>query len=271
MNTADELQNMQARGADRIVCWYSCGAASAVATKLTITANACLENPLPLIVVRCVVNEEHEDNNRFTKDCETWFGLDVQKAYREVYGSSIYSVFSKRRYISGIGGAPCTLELKKRVRENLQKPNDIHVLGYCREEIKRFDRFLDANADLHVLAPLVEEGLSHSDALGMLARYRIELPVMYKLGYNHNNCIGCVKSTGAGYWNKIRDDFPEQFNKMAEFSRSLGVRLIKIGKDRVFLDELPKGIGRYKDEPEVQCGAFCEMALDAIDNTTEKP
>jgi hypothetical protein len=211
------------------------------------------------------VDEEHEDNERFTRDCESWFGVKVQEVSSEVYGSSIYGVFSKRRYISGIAGAPCTLELKKRVRESIQKPNDIHVMGYCSEEIKRFDRFLDANADLYVLAPLVEEGLSHSDALGMLSRYGIEIPAMYKLGYNHNNCIGCVKSTGAGYWNKIRDDFPEQFNKMAAFSRTLGVRLIKIGKDRVYLDELPRGFGRYQDEPEVQCGAFCELKSIEID------
>ena len=267
MQTTFELQQLQARGANRIVCWYSCGAASAVATKLTISANSLLREPLPLVVVRCLVDEEHEDNDRFTKDCEKWFDNPVQEAISEVYGSSIYGVFSKRRYISGIAGAPCTLELKKRIREKFQQPNDIHVMGYCSEEIKRFDRFLDANADLHVLAPLVEEGLTHSDALGMLSRYGIEIPAMYKLGYNHNNCIGCVKSTGAGYWNKIRDDFPEQFNKMAAFSRTLSVRLIKIGKDRVYLDELPRGIGRYQDEPEVQCGAFCELKSIEIDDT----
>ena len=38
---------------------------------------------------------------------------------------------------------------------------------------------------------------------------------MYKLGYNNNNCIGCVKG-GQAYWNKIRIDFPETFNKMAK-------------------------------------------------------
>jgi hypothetical protein len=87
---------------------------------------------------------------------------------------------------------------------------------------------------------------------------------MYKFGYQHNNCIGCVKSSGAGYWNKIRQDFPAQFWMMAGASRVLGVKMIQITKDkvkeRIFLDELEPGTGRYQDEPEIQCGIFCEKA-----------
>ena len=50
---------------DRIVCWFSCGAASAVATKLAIADNA---GRFPLIVARCIVREEHPDNDRFAAD-----------------------------------------------------------------------------------------------------------------------------------------------------------------------------------------------------------
>lgn len=42
----------------RIVCWFSFGAASAVATKLAIADNA---GKLPLVVARCIVKEEHPD------------------------------------------------------------------------------------------------------------------------------------------------------------------------------------------------------------------
>ena len=87
---------------------------------------------------------------------------------------------------------------------------------------------------------------------------------MYNLGYKHNNCKGCCKATGAGYWNKIREDFPDMFEKMAVESRRLGARIIRVKEERIFLDELPKGIGNYADEPEVQCGIFCEMANNEI-------
>jgi len=247
-------------GLFRIVCWFSCGAASAVATKLAIVENA---GKRPLVVVRCIVKEEHEDNDRFAADCEKWFGAPILNLMNEEYDGSIFEVFRRRSYISGVAGAPCTRLLKKEVREKFEKPTDTHVFGYCAEEQDRFDRFLDAN-NIDVSAPLVDRGLEHSDCLAIIQDAGIELPVMYKLGYQHNNCIGCCKATGRGYWNKIRTDFPMVFDRMAAESRRLGARMVKVGEERIFLDELTPGTGNYSDEPEIQCGIFCEMAKGEI-------
>ncbi len=73
-------------------------------------------------------------------------------------------------------------------------------------------------------------------------------------------CIGCTKATGAGYWNKIRTDFPEKFWMMAGMFRALGVKMTRKGTERIYLDELEPGTGKYQEEPEIQCGIFCEMA-----------
>ena len=240
----------------RIVCWFSCGAASAVATNLAIVENA---GRLPLVVARCIVREEHPDNDRFAADCEKWFGVPITNLIAEKFDGSIYEVFRKRSYISGVGGAPCTLELKKEVRRRFELPTDRHVFGYCAEEQRRWDDFLDAN-NIDAVSPLMERGLEHPDCLAMVQDAGIKLPVMYELGYQHNNCVGCCKATGQGYWNKIRNDFPDAFDKMAKESRRLGVRLIRINEVRSFLDELQPGTGDYQKEPEIQCGIFCEMA-----------
>ena len=244
----------------RIVCWFSCGAASAVATKLAIVQNA---GKRELIVARCIVREEHVDNERFAADCEAWFGVPILNLINEKYDGSIYRVFDRRSYISGIDGAPCTMLLKKRVREDFQRPDDEHVFGYCAEEQDRWDGFLDAN-NITARSPLIDRGLEHSDCLAMIVDAGIRLPVMYRLGFQHNNCIGCVKATGQGYWNKVREHFPAQFDRMATLSRSLGVRMIRIHEERSFLDELQAGTGNYQDEPEIQCGIFCEMAKQEI-------
>lgn len=242
---------------NRIVCWFSCGAASAVATKLAIVENA---GKLPITVARCIVREEHPDNERFADDCEKWFGVPITNLIAEKYDGSIYEVFSKRGYISGNFGAPCTMLLKKDVRIAFQLPTDRHVFGYCAEEQSRWDSFLDAN-NISAFSPLVDRGLEHSDCLAMVENAGIELPEMYRLGYKHNNCIGCVKASGRGYWNKIREDFPNQFERMAKESRRIGCKLIRgDGGNRQFLDELEKGNGDYQSEPEIQCGIFCEMA-----------
>ena len=245
---------------NRIVCWFSCGAASAVATKLAIVENA---GRLPLVVARCIVREEHSDNDRFAADCEKWFGVPITNLISEKFNGSIYRVFEKRKYISGVEGAPCTLLLKKQVRIDFEKPTDRHVFGYCAEEQDRWDRFLDAN-NISAFSPLIDRGLEHSDCLAMIEKAGIRLPVMYQLGYKHNNCVGCCKATGAGYWNKIRNDFPDHFDRMASVSLLMGVRMVKVGGEREFLSLLPKGVGNYAEEPEVQCGIFCEMANSEI-------
>lgn len=240
----------------RMVCWFSCGAASAVATKLAIQRYG---KDHQVVIARCLVKEEHKDNDRFAEDCETWFGQKIVNMENTEYNGSVYSVIAKRKYISGVRGAPCTLLLKKQVRQQMQYPDDLHIMGYCAEEQDRFDSFLDAN-NINCKAPLIDSGLTHADCLGMLQNAGIELPEMYKLGYQHNNCIGCVKATGAGYWNKIRRDFPAQFWMMAGMSRALSVRMTRIGEERIYLDELPDGIGRYEEEPEIQCSIFCEAS-----------
>lgn len=239
----------------RIVCWFSCGAASAVATKLAIAQYPGRE----MVIARCIVKEEHPDNDRFAADCEWWFGMPITNMISEKYGGSIFEVFEKRGYISGINGAPCTMLLKKKVREDFQKPTDTHVFGYCAEEQDRWDSFLDAN-NIDAISPLMERGLEHSDCLAMVEKAGIKLPVMYALGYKHNNCVGCCKASGAGYWNKIRIDFPVEFERMAQVSRAKNCRIARDGEKRIFLDELREGTGDYQSEPEIQCGLFCEMA-----------
>jgi hypothetical protein len=240
----------------RLVCWFSCGAASAVATKIALAENA---GRLPVEVVRVYVEEEHPDNERFAADCERWFGAPIRVLRDEIYGASIYGVFQKERYIAGVAGAACTRRLKKHVREAFERPGDRQVFGYTAEEQDRADRFIDANSHVDLWPVLIEKGLGKADCLAMVERAGIELPAMYALGYRNNNCVGCVKG-GAGYWNKVRADFPEAFDRMATLSRSLGVRMMRNGEDRIFLDELQIGAGDYPAEPEVQCGIFCEMA-----------
>ena len=248
----------------RVVCWFSCGAASAVATKLAIAQFAGF-NDIEIIVARCIVRQEHPDNDRFDHDCEKWFGIPITNMIAADYDGDIYNVISKRKYISGVDGAPCTMLLKKKVREDFQRPTDKHVFGYTYDklDLERWDNFIDAN-NIDAIAPLIDKGITHANCLAMVENAGIRLPEMYELGYQHNNCIGCVKSSGAGYWNKIKIDFPAQFWKMAGASRALGVKMVKVTEDgkerRIFLEDLRPGVGRYQEEPEIQCGIFCEAA-----------
>ena len=240
---------------ERIVCWFSCGAASAVATKLAIAENA---GKLPVIVAYTEVVEEHSDNKRFLADCEKWFGQKIVILGNDYYQRSIYETF-KTSAMNIRGAAPCTRVLKKQVRERFEQVGDRQVFGYTAEEQQRYDRFIDANNDVDIWVPLIERGLGKEDCLAMLRNANIELPEMYKLGYHNNNCIGCVKG-GMGYWNKIRVDFPEQFDRMAKLER---FKKQTIFKDR-YLDELKPTDGNYPQEQSIECSIFCQMAEQDI-------
>ena len=97
----------------------------------------------------------------------------------------------------------------------------------------------------------------------MIENAGIELPAMYKLGYQNNNCIGCVKGE-SGYWNKIRKDFPDTFERMAQIEEKIGRYVCRVhkGNDYKFipLRELPVNAGNYKSEANIECGIFCHMA-----------
>jgi len=95
-------------------------------------------------------------------------------------------------------GSPCTRELKRRVIMDFQRDGDVIVFGYTAEEEDRLNDFIDRNPECEVRAPLIEAGITKENCLAMIEKAGIELPVMYKMGYGHNNCIGCVKGGGWG-------------------------------------------------------------------------
>lgn len=251
----------------RTVCWFSCGAASAVATKIAIGDFGAQ----PLSVYTIFLATEHPDNKRFTDDCARWFGYPIHQLAETVHAADPFVVYMRQRYLVGADGAACTRILKREVRESMQTPNDRHVFGFTYEEQDRYDRFIDAN-NVDCDAPLIRHKLTKKDCLAMLSEARIEIPMMYRLGYKNNNCIGCVKG-GAGYWNKIRVDFPETFERMSQMEQRLNRTVLRVvdryeivdGKRKVVkkglpLKDLPPDMGRYEVEPDIECGAACQMA-----------
>lgn len=242
----------------RTIVWFSAGAPSAVAAKLALSEG-------PAVVVYTDPGSEHEDNQRFITDCEGWFGQEVLRLRSKKYGDT-WQVWEERRFLVGAQGALCTAELKRRVRFDFERPDDRQVFGYTAEEAHRADRFREQNPGVELLTPLIEAGLTKPDCLAMVERAGIELPVMYRLGYNYNNCVGCVKG-GIGYWNKIRVDFPSTFDRMAKLEREIGHAILSDEstkgsrkKSPVWLDELDPARGNHQTEQNVECSLLCEIA-----------
>lgn len=155
------------------------------------------------------------------------------------------------------------MHLKKEVGKRHEKFGDIHVYGYTAEEVSRLDRWIDANNEKSVRAPLIETGIDKGACLAMVERAGIKLPRLYAMGYDHNNCIGCVKG-GAWYWNKIREDFPDRFAQQSEIEQAIGHPTLRINHVGVYLKNLEPGRGRKHEEPKIECGPACELIETAF-------
>lgn len=240
----------------RYVCQFSCGAASAVATKLILAKHS------NVLVVNALIKEEHPDNRRFLKDCEAWFGRSITVMQNEKFGASAIEVFRRKNFMKSRTGAPCTTELKRKLLASVERPDDMLVFGFTAEEEDRFHDFQERNPDRPAVAPLIELGLGKSDCLAMLERAGIELPLMYRLGYSNANCIGCVKG-GEGYFRAIREDFPEQFELLCKVQEAIGEGAYlfrnRATGERYSLRDIPPGQPR-RDLSPPQCGLLCESA-----------
>jgi 3'-phosphoadenosine 5'-phosphosulfate sulfotransferase (PAPS reductase)/FAD synthetase len=243
------------QGDNRIICWFSCGAASAVAAYLALKKYGDRA-----VVANIYIESEHPDNQRFLADCERWYGRKIEIITNEDYNSSIDDVFEKRRYLSGPSGAPCTGLLKKVPRYAYQRHDDLHIFGYTADEAPRAKRAIEQNPELDMEFPLIDAMLSHQDCIAMINNVGIEIPTMYKLGFRNNNCIGCVKSGSPAYWNRIRSHFPDVYARRAKQERDLNHALCRIGGVPVFLDELPETV--VDDEHiDLSCSLLCQIAL----------
>lgn len=128
----------------RVLGWFSCGAASAVAIKL-------MPEALP---VYCETGAEHPDNERFLADCDQWWNRSrrVMRLKSSEYADT-WAVWEKKRYLAGVDGAPCTVALKVIPRLEFQRPDDVHVFGYTADgpDTARADRLRANYPELDII------------------------------------------------------------------------------------------------------------------------
>lgn len=235
----------------KTIGWFSAGVSSFVAIYL-------MRNEIDEVFYIDIA-DQHPDTHRFLADCEKALGMKINYLKHKKF-NSVNDVTTHFKFINSPYGAKCTGVLKKSVRldwEKEQKDVDLfrYVWGYDSNEKHRAERLLQTSPEYEHVFPLINKELSKSEVHGVLQQLGIKRPVMYDLGYQNNNCVGCVKG-GMGYWNRIRVDFPEVFKERAEMERKVGASCIK----GVYLDELDPKRGRMDKEIMPDCGMLCEIS-----------
>lgn len=268
----------------RIVSWWSAGVTSAVATKLAMDIFG--KDAVTIIFIDTF--NEDGDSYRFKKDCERWYGKQIETAFNPKY-KDITEVWYKFKSLNVAHGAICSSELKREVREKILRERhfDYNVFGFDIDEPKRAKAMKKNYGHINPLFTLLLNGLTKPDCIEILKSEGIEIPRAYKLGLNNNNCLerGCVQG-GIGYWQLMRTLIPENFNRMADVEHDLTnikgepVTMLKDqskGGGLVFLKPHPnypeiKDISMMKGRPPkplTDCNGFCGIN-DLDKNETEK-
>lgn len=236
------------------VCWFSCGVSSAI--------TAWLARKELNAVIYQHVDDQHPDSLRFLADVEKMIGRNIivqRSPYRTV--ENVCRTFG---FWVGVHGARCTDILKKRMRKEWECDNPgrhTYFWGIDCTEKKRADRIVEIMPEHDHRFPLIENSLTKEDAHALLRKLGVKRPVMYDLGYRNNNCIGCLKG-GAGYWNKIRVDFPDVFKARAKLERDLGRFILHDKNGPMWLDELDPERGRNEEPVCEECGVMCELGFN---------
>lgn len=230
------------------VCWLSAGVSSFVAGWL-------VRDTVDLYLYIDIA-DQHPDSMRFIRDCEKLLGKPVEVLRSEKY-RDVEDVCLRESYIHTPGGvAYCTKHLKKQVRQKWEREHadyDLtYVWGFDPHEKHRAEYLRNAEPEFSHEFPLIDRGISKQSAHKLCSELGVRRPVMYDLGYNNNNCLGCIKG-GMGYWNKIRVDFPDVFERRAKMERVIGRSCIK----GVYLDELDPDRGRSPKPISIDCSFFC--------------
>lgn len=252
-----------------IVCWWSGGITSAVACKAAIE----LYGNKQCRVIFIDTYNEHEDTYRFLKDCEHWYGVEIETISQigDKY-KSIQDVWRKYNSLNTANGAICSGELKKVARLNWQKENDYErqVFGF-EFDSKEFKRALSLKLnypEAKPIYPLLMLGMDKQACIDYINAEGIRVPEAYSMGFNNNNCLntGCIQG-GIGYWQKIYKDYPDKYLKMAELEHELTdakgepVTMLKDqGKDSIELAKklgykrkyMPLFLKEHPDYPEIK-------------------
>lgn len=262
-----------------IICWWSGGATSTVACKLSIDLYG-IDN---CRIVFINTNNEDSDTYRFKIDCEKWYNKKIETISNKKY-VSIKNVWIKYESLNTAHGAICSSELKRAVRIKFQKENKFNyqVFGFDINESNRAKAMKINYPDSKPIFPLLLYGLTKKDCIKILIKNKIEIPQVYKYGFSNNNCFntGCVQG-GIGYWQKIKRDFPKKFEEMAILEHELTnikgkpVTILKdqsqkakdLNNTLVFLKYNPKypnvkNISMMKGrepEPLIECNGYCGL------------
>jgi len=215
---------------------------------------------------------EHPDLYRFLNDLEQYFNHSITI---DSDGRTPEELFYDHRALASNRMPFCSRVLKAERLQKFYKDKDTLIFGIGSDEEHRAKRLVSVYQIIasktgkwpKLLFPLISEKATKAHVNNFLVEAGIELPVLYKLGFVHNNCSGGCVRAGKKSWRLLLMKLPEVY---AERERVEEKMRDYLGKDVHYLkDETLKhlreriqqqGQGLFEDEEEeedFECMGVC--------------
>mgnify|MGYP001491154618 CR=1 FL=1 len=217
---------------------YSGGAGSAMAAYL-VTQKQPKEDII--LLFHDVKGGHDEDMYRFNADVSEFLGLPITEYSLQ---KTIWEVIKEQKSTPAYPWRPyCTRIFKLEIAdsfyfdlprfayhydnpqaEELALYPDVPFIlytGYCSGEERRVAK--KSSIAKSTKYPVFDAGLTSDDCKRIISQeWGIKLPKPYLLGFEHNNCIPCWKSTSKDYWRLVWQHYPERYQKAIEMEEYTG-------------------------------------------------
>lgn len=231
-----------------------------------------------LILLFADTNTEDPDLYRFLREAHVDLGGQLVTLDND--GKTIWDIFREKRYLGNTRIDPCSLYLKRLpmrrwLEANCDPVDTVCYLGIDWSESHRFDRAKQYWAPWTVVAPLCDEPyIDKADIAASLAARNIELPLLNRQGFAHNNCGGgCIKA-GQGQFKQLLELRPDTF---ADWERNEATVRDQLGDVAILRDRrggktkpLPLSVLRknVQDVDEFDFGG-CACAVGSLEDDAQ--
>lgn len=214
---------------------------------------------------------EHPDLYRFLDDLSRYFNHPI------VYdsdGRTPEKLFHDNRALANNMMPFCSRILKAERLQSFYKDGDILVFGIGNDEPQRAQRLIGVYQIVsaktgkwcELKLPLYTENITKQQIDEFLKEANIQEPLLYRLGFLHNNCSGGCVRAGKKHWKLLYEKLPEVYADRERVEREMREYL---GKDiSFFKDETLEAFrGRIErkelsayydnDDKETECIGIC--------------
>lgn len=189
---------------------------------------------------------EDPDLYRFIGDCVTVLGCRVETISD---GRTPWQVFEDVKFMGNNRIDPCSRILKRELLNRwiqdryTSEQCEIHV-GIDYSECHRLPTIIERYKPYIYRSLLVEKGiiLSSQQKKQLCKTYGIDVPLLYELGFPHNNCGGfCVKA-GMGQFKLLFEKLPNRYKEHEEKQEEIMRRNPKL---KPFIRKVTNKVPRY--------------------------